>query len=315
VLVVLGADALLRRRAAPGRGRTRLPAVLVALCVLTLGALTLRRSVMYREPESLYLESIERMPRNYRAYGNLGDLMESAGRTVDARNVYELVLALDSTYAFPYERLAELALREGRIDDARSILDAGLRFGPDHPPFLARYGLVLGLTRSPAAGIPYLERAVAAGSTDPATMADLAMLYSSAGRANEAIGLLQRSLALSPLNVGTRSFLGYLMLEAGRAPDAVSLLEQSVRAAPGSPLHRARLAVAYAEIGQRDAAAAAAESALGITRDDPQILSLCGIALARSGRTADARALLERALSMDPADDNARRTLASLPRL
>jgi tetratricopeptide (TPR) repeat protein len=119
-LAVLGPGWLLGRRlAAPGAGRAARMAVVLGLLVV-LGGLSLRRSLVYRDEVTFWVDVARKAPTNARAFNNLGDALARCGRLAEAEAAFAEALAVDPGYARAGANLR--LLREGALvgpDDAR----------------------------------------------------------------------------------------------------------------------------------------------------------------------------------------------------
>ncbi len=239
------------------------PAICWAANQVTLYRLHSEDTIRAPESAALSLNLAERLlgpehPDTLTARGNLAGSHWLAGRTADAIELQERVLA-DRERLLGPENRDTVALRgnlavsywsAGRTGDAielleRVLADSERLLGPEHPDTLAlRANLAASCWSAGRTGdaIELLERVLAdserlLGPEHPDTLAtrgDLAASYLSAGRTGDAIKLLERVLAdserlLGPEHPGTLRALGNLAasyLSAGRTGDAIELLER-----------------------------------------------------------------------------------------
>lgn len=87
--------------------------LLLALPLLALAVLTLRRQEDYRTELRMWTQSLAANPRNPRAHVNLGVAQAEAGDLPGARASFEAALDLDPAYAPAAENLARLPLAPG----------------------------------------------------------------------------------------------------------------------------------------------------------------------------------------------------------
>lgn len=142
---------------------------------------------------------------------------------------------LDGRIPEPLLGLADVALRQGRAQDALRLLKQAESVAPQSP------AVYLGLGR----------------------------YYRSQGDRASAEQSLQRALQTGAPAVPVHIELGDLYLEGGRAADAVTQFEQASKANPGSAQARYGLGVALAGAGRPAEAATALEAAARLAPDDP----------------------------------------------
>jgi tetratricopeptide (TPR) repeat protein len=128
---------------------------------------------------------------------------------------------------------ARARLGAGEFERAREAALAGLSANPDDPALLqiaGRASLELGLDDAPG----YLDRASAAGSSDPATWRELGADFASLGRLEDAREAFRRAVELLPDDPGALLGAGLASLATGRTGDAVAYLKQAAQLDPES---------------------------------------------------------------------------------
>ena len=148
---------------------------------------------------------------------------------------------------------------------ARAAFEALAREKPDDLPLLeSRAALEIRMGRAQDA-VPFLRRAVEVGSTDLATLLNLAALTAAQDRAGAEV-LLERSLELDPANARARILLAALV--GPRSPAAaLTVLEPVTSVNPSEAYDVFRLrASAYLALGDLDRAHAAARSLAEVAR-------------------------------------------------
>ncbi len=309
VLIVVGAE-LFRRRLARrrGAGQRSWPGAVrlgwgLGVVGLLLAGGTFERSVAYAHPESLWTAVVARAPRSARAYAGSGYalLLSDASRLGDADHFFRQAVVLDSTYLPAWRSLTVIAMKEGRLDDARKLLEHELAIDPNYPDAVARMGQVLSALGAPDRAIPYLERATASDLTEASLMA-LATAYLATGRPQDAESALRRVLERAPTRADAMRFMGDALLKQGRAAEAVPYLENAAAREPGSGFGLALLSVAYAESARVPDAAAAAAAAIAASDREPIVYLLTGQAMVRAKRYADAERYLAALVRLVPDD-------------
>jgi len=105
-----------------------------ALCALLaglLGALTMRQSSMYRDPQTLYTTTIERNPACWLAQNNLAnDLASIPVRMPEALTHYEEAQRIDPGFAEAQHNIGLLCAKMGRFDEAIAHWEMALKLDP-----------------------------------------------------------------------------------------------------------------------------------------------------------------------------------------
>lgn len=128
---------------------------------------------------------------------------------------------------------AEKALREGRIDQARThYMDIILR-DPDNKTAHFDLGMLAHMQNRPAEAEDYYMRALKADPEYLPALYNLAVLKESQGRTDEAILLYRRIMDTSPENAPSRFNLGLILYnQKGQPEEGRRLIEQAVRLDP-----------------------------------------------------------------------------------
>jgi protein O-mannosyl-transferase len=313
VLVLLAcgfAVALKRARIIPS---PRAIAVGAAALVVILAARTAQRSREYNDPERLWAGAIANVPGNPRAYDNLAAvvLAKHPNRFEEPEALWRRAIAIDSTYIPSWTNLADVALQQGRDEEARVLLDRALRIRPDAVDATLRYGGVLVKLGRSAEAIPYLERATAANPTEDG-LVTLAIAYLETGRGADAIEPLWRVVRGNPGRLDAAANLGALLAQHGRPSDAIPLLEAVVRVDTTSGGMLALLALSYAQLDRSSEAFSTALRASSRPRLDAPSYEVLGRTMALLHRPADAIQMFGEALRLDPGNTAARDGLAAM---
>jgi tetratricopeptide (TPR) repeat protein len=197
-------------------------------------------------------------------------------------------------------RLGDLLLRQGRLREAETELEAGLAKAPDD------HRLLDALARAAAArgrwseAIDYGERAIAR-TVDPATLGLLYQVYSAAGDRAKAEEYY-RAMSISVLGQPDtfHRLWGLMLLDRGReVPTVLARAEREIevrRDVYGWDL----LAWALYRSGRPSEAREKMRHALALGTRDASLFFPAGMIEAALGRPADARRYLDTALAINP---------------
>ncbi len=293
--------------AMPGKSRVWLP---LALCAV-LTAATFQRSRVYSDPESFWRDVITKAPRNPRGYNGLSAvlLQGNAPRLTEAETVLRQAIAMDSTYVPAWPNLALVLAEEGRLPEAKALLERLLRASPDDARSVEALGHLLVQMNDPAAAVRYLERA-AKGNPSDQTLVDLGATYLALSRLGDAIPVLRRAFRVNPARTDAMAMLGMALTASGRGAEAVPLLEDAVSHDSASGLLFAALGEAYVATGNAGAAKEAAQVAGTRAGGDPRVFMMAGRVLLVLHDAPSSERFLEEAVRLSPGDPEALTGLA-----
>ena len=267
------------------------------------------------EGEQVLRGFIKREPDNYDLRLALGGLLQRSGALPEATATYDEVIRLDGTGSkglVARNRLAALALQQGRYDEARRLTDEVLKNNPrDNDALTLQAGVALA-KNDPGSAITDL-RTVLRDQPDALAMRRLlAQAYEANGQPALAAEALRVAADQAPDDVGLSVALARVLRQTHQTEQAVTLLETAVRRAPKDVTARTLLAQAY--LDKRDFAAArtAAHDLQTLSPDIPAGYHLAAMAAVGENRLGDAERDFEHALKLAP---EAYDSLAALARL
>lgn len=194
------------------------------------GWLNLSRELMelsrYPEAISTVQEGIAVIPNSYALHLRLGAAQLAAGHYQEAEDSFRTLVDAGDPLPTSYLGLAQVLLRQGRAEEAASILSAAKQKIGEN--FLISYFLGLSLDR--------------------------------AGKRLEAISAFQQAIRLNPKSAEAHLGLGKAELALGRLNDAIADLEETLRLSHGNLQARRLLSQAYRRAGDPTRAAKYAET-------------------------------------------------------
>ncbi|MDH4229487.1 MAG: tetratricopeptide repeat protein [Nitrospirota bacterium] len=165
-----------------------------------------------------FRKSIHNDPSFEAPYLDLADLLEQAGQTAKARELYETVVArVDSDSTVARDRLIQMDLKDHKLDRVLVHLDAMLASNPNSPSLLYRKAGVLEELNRFDEAIEVLTRVLAMFPSDLRSLDILAGLYERAERYDDARAAYGRILDLDPDFYRAHVHLGYLSDQLGDA--------------------------------------------------------------------------------------------------
>ena len=250
VCVVFVVDDLWRRvsdRMAPGRKSLRLvPAVLATIVVIGMGYMTWQRNLDYRSEVTIWTDTVNKRPANFRAHNNLGEALVREGRMSEAVIPFRNAVKLKPDYHDAYGNLGSALANLGQLEEAIAIQRRVLEFSPNDA--VAHYNLGNALLRAndlPGAAGAF-QRAIDLNPRFYTAYGNLGLLLLQQGDLEGAEQHLQMLLQLAPQQVEGYIFLADLKVKQGRLDEAIGLYRQAVTLQPDSQEIASRLATVLA---------------------------------------------------------------------
>jgi tetratricopeptide (TPR) repeat protein len=292
------------------------------------GELAMRYHVHDLEPpaEAAYENAMALAPRDKRWPYLLGHLYNDSARQAQAIAKFEDALSLDASDAPTMASLAEVSLKLGNLDRARTLYQRLLEVKDMRAVALAGLGKVALARRDYKAAISRLEECLALSPRSTRLRTPLAAAYRGDGRADKAEEVLHRFAPggdepnfpdplASALDARIASSRGLVRRgERFAAAERFDLAAQAFRAAslanPADPNAFAELGVSLANLGQLDAAKQALNTSLRLNGGGAVAHLTLAVVLDREGSDEAAIANYRAALHADPGNQQAKVYLA-----
>jgi tetratricopeptide (TPR) repeat protein len=285
--------------------------------------------------ESLYRDALERLPQSWELHLARADLYARKRDLVRAGESYRAAAGLAPVTSLAPVKWARFCESEGRLDEARAILDGVLREAPDSgAAVMARAELAL-RDRDPALAAGLLEGFLKAEPSNVEAFLLLQRVKLAQGKVDEAIAGYQKVVTAFPKAAQGHYLLALAWLQKGEARKAIAGCERAMEL-EADHLDALRLmAELHIRAGQPDQALSAVRPYLARHPEDVSLLGvvgaaqgarkdhvqaaatyremirkmptnprgpyLLGLALRKLGREEEAAASFEAALKLDPA--------------
>lgn len=163
----------------------------------------------------------------------LGLVADRGGDPAGAEAHYRAALALDDGYLEAAGNLAELLLRQERVEDALEPLAHARRIAPDDVRLAATEGLALVRAGRAEQGAAVLEGAIDAAPDYAIAHNNLGVASLALGRTRAALSSFDEAVRLDPGYVKARYNRAQLLVRLGRAEEARADLDAVLAAEPG----------------------------------------------------------------------------------
>jgi protein O-mannosyl-transferase len=243
--------------------------------VATLLVLTLRQCQVYRDPETLWWDTVATNPDCWMAHNNLGVVFAARGEIETARAEYEEALRIKPDFYDPHNNLGNIFRKEGKTEEAIVEYGRALEIEPRYT--LARYNLAVALAQL--------------------------------GRVDEAIAQYRITVEMKPDYADAHYNLGIALGKKGRFGEASAQFAEAARLQPESAKAQYNWGFALAKQTNLDEAISHYRAALRLNPDFAAAHYSLGVALLERGERVDAIQELERAVALEPGSREAKRAL------
>ena len=239
------------------------------------------------------------------------------GRYEEAKKEYQQLAALRPASVLIETRLADIAVRQKRPEEAiprlnraMSILTEGqkkkakpLPMAVENQQIAAIHGqlgvALLMQGKAEQAAVEF-QAALALDADSADLQYDLGNVYVACGRGGEAVPCFRKALELDPQHEEANYNLGTLLTAGGHFDEANTHFRQALEIEPGNVRAHVSFADALAGRGQVEEAVSHYRKALAIEPDDADGNNNLGLVLASSGHVEEAIAHYRKALAVKP---------------
>jgi Tfp pilus assembly protein PilF len=241
------------------RARTAIGSILL----LTLMSLTFYQCTIYHDAETLWRDTMTKTPDSWMVYTNLGKVMESQGRAMEAIPYHETALRLAPELEDTHENVAIGRVLQGRYAEAEIEYNRALAIRPDFVPALTDLGKLKYFDQhDPAEAERYFRRALRIDPGYAPAHYAYGVLLEQKGNLDEAAAHYRLAAQDSSDDFDAQYDLGSVLLKLQRPVEAIDPLRAATRLRPSSSRAWANLRAAYIMAGQPEAAAQSVRASL-----------------------------------------------------
>jgi tetratricopeptide (TPR) repeat protein len=253
-----------------------------------------------------YRQSIIWNPQGVIAYYNLGCLYKEQERFVEAEACLLQAREIKSDSPEIGRALGNVMAQQGRLQEARDILQAVLRLYSSSAALCFDLAEEFQRWEMDAEAIEAYRCGLALDPNDVIAWTRLGMLQNGMRQFEEAEACFKKVLSLSPASPVARLHLGVALGEMQRLDEAENCLREALACNPDDPLVLANLGSVMIGKGQTEMAEAYCRRALISTPENFLAMLNLGVALNRDGKTDEALECYSRCLQMKPGNPIAR---------
>ncbi len=284
---------VLYRKLMSSEGLTSGRGVVVVGCAvaIVLGSLTWKQTLIYKDLETLWRDTIARNPTSWMAHNNLGALLNRRGDFIEAESHLIESIKLKPNFADSVSNLGKA--REGQRDiaGAQSLYEQAVQISPTDAKALNNLAAVYGMTGRLDESRQMVERALQSNPKLASAYGNLGSLEAVQGNLLAAIENYKHSLELDPTSIEIRMNLARLLIQRTDFSAARKELQLVLDQSPQDVSALLNLGVVYVNQDQMTAAADTFERVLQLEPSNVPAMRNLAYTYQQLGRTQQADAL------------------------
>jgi len=278
----------------------RIATPLGLMVLLLLGWQTWNQGYVYRNIESLWVDTIIKNPMSWMAHNNLGVELTRQGRLDEAIAHYRETLRLEPDFAKAHNNLGFALAQQGKVKEAISHYLEALWLNRNLHKARVNLDQVLDSPEELATLINPETESLVTPSEYASALSNLGVAMAHLGKFDQATDYCQRALELRPQWPEGHNNLGNALAAQGKLNEAVHHLSRALELKPDYADGHNNLAVVYARLGQFALASAHYRQALQLKPNSAEIHNNLGVALAAQGKLDEAVEHYNRAVELKP---------------
>lgn len=268
VLVVAGVSCLLERKFSLSRN-VKIGLGVAAVSVLCI--LTWNHAKVYASEENLWSDTIQKNPKAWMAYNNLGRIF----------------------------------FQQKKIDEAIRLFTVSLRLKPNHAETRNNFGLALTEQRKFEQAVAEFSEAIRLKGAQPKFHFNLGIALALQGMFESAIAAYKQALKLQPNYADVHNNLSSVLNKLGRHSESLEHSLRALQVKPNFPEAHYNAGNSFVSLGKLDEGTKHFSAALKLRPNFFQVRYDWGIALAMQGKFDEAAQHFREVLRQNPNDANA----------
>ena len=290
------------------RGLKTIGLAITGVVAIALAAVTLDRNGDFRDPLTLWSDTVAKQPDNFWARNNLGIALTEAGRPAEALVQYERALRLQPIDPVSHFNAGHALVALDRTPEAIARFAEAVRLSPAYTDARYNLGLLLLKANRSAEAVTELAEVVRADPNRAEFQANLGLALVRNDQPAAAEAALRTALRLRPEYPEAAYNLGSLYLQTRRWAEAAARFEATIEAEPARARAHASLAIAWVQLGRFEEAISALQEAARLEPANAETHANLGAIALHLGRTTEAAAAIDEALRLNPNHPGAKET-------
>ena len=185
----------------------------VGLLLIILSVLTLQRNYVWNDKITLWTDVINKSPRKFRGYYNLGNAYRENNMFDDAIRNYEMAIELNPLYHRSYDGLSYIYSQKRMYDIAKEYSIKSLNINARNSDALNRLGYIYIQTGDPETAIEYFKKAYSIRPRDIIIIKNLVLANAIFKNYTDSISILQKYLEANPTSADAHFLLATALYE------------------------------------------------------------------------------------------------------
>jgi tetratricopeptide (TPR) repeat protein len=275
------------------------------------GVLSWNQCSIYKDAETLYLNTIQKNPMCWMAHNNVGAIWLNQGRVADAQAQFEEAIRIRPPYADAQGNLSSVLLRTGHPQEAYAHALEALRLR-ESPENENNLGIALASLGHLPEAIQHYEMALRLRPNYVEVLNNAGNAYMQTGNKQEALNKYQAAIKYAPNYAEPYTNLASLLVGAGHPQEGIAAFEQVVRLQMNNPTSHINLANAYFNVGRHDEAIVQFQQALQLNPNNADAWYFLGNAYVNMGQFAKAEEPYLNTLKLNAGNVGAENNLAAV---
>lgn len=208
--------------------------VVLFLALATLGTLTRRQCQIYKNPETLWRDTLRKNPSSWLANSHIGSLLKARGKLDEAADYYRQAVRIKPDYIAGYNNLGNALLEQGKLDEAIICYRKALQIEPDLAKTHFNLGNALRAKGKLDEALCHYHKALQTTPNDADVHINLGVTLTAQGAINEAFTHFRQAVRLKPNSASAHYNLGRLLGLQGNIDEAVKHLDLVLQIEPDS---------------------------------------------------------------------------------
>ncbi|MDA8746085.1 tetratricopeptide repeat protein [Rubripirellula amarantea] len=273
------------------QSRNRGLIAVACLLSLVLGTLTWKQTLIYKDLETLWRDTIARNPTSWMAHNNLGALLNRRGDYAEASEHLMESMRLKPNFADSVSNLGKAREGLGDFAQAQTLYEQAVQISPTHAKALNNLAAIYGMQGRLDESRQLIDRALQSDPTLAAAFGNLGSLESVQGNLPAAIEHYRRSLELDPSLTDVRLNLAKLFIQKADFSSARQELQTVLDQSPRNVSALLNLGIVYVNQDQLSMAVDAFEKVLDTDSENVPAMRNLAYTLRLMGRDERAEAL------------------------
>ncbi len=235
--------------------------------IVALSVLSLKRSVVYANPMTLWEEVLTRYPGHYRAEYHLGGIFEAREDYTAAVKHYDFAIQKRPDRADAYNSLGNLYFKLGRYDQALNMFVAAIEKEPNRGEFYNNVGSLYYQLGQYQKALPYYLKMMELGGGSVVST-NIGSTYLQLKDYSNAEKFYLKAIELNSNDIDPYINLGALYLQINQVDKAIKIYESASAKAPSNTQLLNNLGAAYYKANMLEKALQVFQQVLGVNPND-----------------------------------------------